>query len=142
MVVSNRLEQLRRRQRDEALMAQRELLAGTTKNTARPWGGDLRAEAIAQPVEVPPTEVEEVEPYDRSMSPDLLDIKRLPYDDRQIRVVQEKDDIQALVSTGFAKHVIRKMVCYLICPVRSTSQCRRFPIYSQTNHGDGRATRV
>ncbi|EJD01195.1 uncharacterized protein FOMMEDRAFT_110825 [Fomitiporia mediterranea MF3/22] len=97
VVVRNRLEQLRKRQRDEALLAQRELLAGVSKST-RSWGGDMRAEAIAQPAAEVPVEVEEVsEPYDRSMSPAPLDIRKLPYDDRQIRIVPEKEDVQGLL---------------------------------------------
>lgn len=99
MVVRNRLEQLRKRQRDEAFLAQEELLAGVAKNASKSWGGDLRAEAIVQPVLDTGSEPSEsAEPYDRSMSPTLLDINKLPYDDRQTRVVSGKEDVQALVS--------------------------------------------
>lgn len=98
VVVRNRLEQLRKRQRDEAVLAQEELLAGVAKNISKGWGGDLRAEAVMETPETANAEVEEVtEPYERSMSPALLDIRKLPYDDRQIRVVSEKEDLQALV---------------------------------------------
>lgn len=102
VVVRNRLEQLRKRQRDEALLAQKELLAGVAKNTSRSWGGDLRAEAIAQPtISQDVAEPEAPEPYDRSMSPTVLDIKKLPYDERQIHVISAKDDVQALVNCLF-----------------------------------------
>lgn len=40
---------------------------------------------------------EEVEPYDRSMSPPLLDIRKLPYEERQVDIVTELEDLRALV---------------------------------------------
>jgi hypothetical protein len=40
---------------------------------------------------------EEVEPYDREMSPELLDIAKLNSDDRQIRVISVEDDRRDLV---------------------------------------------
>lgn len=92
-MVRNRLEQLRKRQRDEALQAQEELLNGVANNAAQ---GKVRApvvevvnEAIAQ---------EQREPYSRSMSPALIDITKLPYEERQIDIVLEADDKRALVS--------------------------------------------
>lgn len=96
VVVRNRLEQLRKRQRDEALQAQNELLAGVAKSASRTWGGDMTAEAVPEREDIP--KEEDVEEYERSMSPALLDIKKLSYDDRQIKVVSEKDDIENLVS--------------------------------------------
>ena len=99
MVVRNRLEQLRKRQRDEAHLAQQELLAGVSKNTTRNWGGDLRADAVVQhSTSQEITEAESPEPYERSMSPAVLDIRKLPYDERQIRVVNARDDVRELVS--------------------------------------------
>lgn len=43
---------------------------------------------------VPP---EQVEPYDRSMSPALLDIRKLPYEERQIDIVTEIEELRSLV---------------------------------------------
>lgn len=83
-------------QRDEALLAQEELLAGVKKTVSKSWGGDIRAEAVEVVSEVLP-EKEVAEVYERSMSPELIDIRRLPYDDRQIRIVSEKEDLEALV---------------------------------------------
>lgn len=87
------MEQLRKRQRDEALQAQEELLNGVATNAAQ---GKVRApvvevvnEAVAQ---------EQREPYSRSMSPALIDITKLPYEERQIDIVLEADDRRALVS--------------------------------------------
>lgn len=96
VVVRNRLEQLRKRQRDEALQAQEELLAGVAKSASRNDGRHVvpvvdneQQEAVA---------AEDVEEYHRSMSPELLDIRRLPYEERQIDIVTAKEDLRALVS--------------------------------------------
>jgi hypothetical protein len=93
VVVRNRLEQLRKRQRDEALQAQEELLEGVA---------NIASQGMFRP---PPTEagvgqqaVEEiVEPYERGMSPDLVDITRLPHDERQVDIALESDDNATLV---------------------------------------------
>ena len=91
-MVRNRLEQLRKRQRDEALQAQEELLAGVARSAAR---GEKPVVHVEEPNIVPE---EEKIPYDRAMSPPLLDIRKLPYDERQIDIVTELDDLRALVS--------------------------------------------
>ena len=92
VVVRNRLEQLRKRQRDEALQAQEELLAGVARSAAR-GERPVVAEPDAQHAEP----AEDVEPYDRSMSPTLLDIRKLPYEERQIDIVTEVEVLRALV---------------------------------------------
>lgn len=97
VVVRNRLEQLRKRQRDEALQAQEELLAGVARSAAR---GE-RPNAVADNAEQENEPVEEQEPYDRSMSPALLDITKLPYEERQIDIVTEMEDLRALVRIFF-----------------------------------------
>ncbi|KIL68288.1 hypothetical protein M378DRAFT_185301 [Amanita muscaria Koide BX008] len=88
VVVRNRLEQLRKRQRDEALQAQEELLAGVVKSASRNAGDDTLH--LTQPVQE--EIVEETEPYDRAMSPLLLDFTKLSSDDRQLDVVIEEED--------------------------------------------------
>jgi hypothetical protein len=93
VVVRNRLEQLRKRQRDEALQAQEELLEGVA---------NIASQGMFRP---PPTETgvgqqavdEIVEPYERGMSPDLVDITRLPHEERQVDIVLESDDNASLV---------------------------------------------
>ena len=70
VVVRNRLEQLRKRQRDEALQAQEELLAGVAKSAIK---GEKRPAPESDIQAAGP--VEEREEYDRSMSPPLLDIR-------------------------------------------------------------------
>ncbi|KZP12094.1 hypothetical protein FIBSPDRAFT_898449 [Athelia psychrophila] len=95
VVVRNRLEQLRKRQRDEALQAQEELLAGVAKSASRKAGADTPAAEIPlEKIEVEP--MEEMEPYHRSMSPGLLDITRLPAEERQIDILTEEEDRHAL----------------------------------------------
>ena len=98
VVVRNRLEQLRKRQRDEALLAQEELLAGSSKrSSARTWGGDMRAVAVSE-ADDGKADVEDAPmPYDRSMSPAPIGIKKLSYEDRQLRVISEMEDLQNLV---------------------------------------------
>ncbi|KZV65805.1 hypothetical protein PENSPDRAFT_756194 [Peniophora sp. CONT] len=86
VVVRNRLEHLRKRQRDEALQAQEELLEGVASNASR----GVKVAPVAESVEDAPI------PYDRSMSPALINITSLPYDERQVDIVLEADDRRAL----------------------------------------------
>lgn len=110
MVVRNRLEQLRKRQRDEALQAQEELLAGVARSASKRYGTDVPAvEVEAVQEEVVP--VEEVELYNRSMSPVLLDITRLPAEERQIDILTEDEDRRALVSY-FEIELTRTLISY------------------------------
>lgn len=96
VVVRNRLEQLRKRQRDEALQAQEELLAGVAKTaSARSWGA---ADVLETEITETDEPMEAVEPYDRSMSPPLLDITKLPPEERQIDILTAAEDLRALVS--------------------------------------------
>ncbi|KAI0719506.1 mid region of cactin-domain-containing protein [Cerioporus squamosus] len=92
VVVRNRLEQLRKRQRDEALQAQEELLAGVAKSAQR---GDIRSVAPADGAQQDATE--EVEPYDRSMSPPLIDIRKLHHEERQVDILTTVEDLRYLM---------------------------------------------
>jgi hypothetical protein len=100
VVVRNRLEQLRKRQRDEALQAQEELLAGVAKSASKKYGTAVPAVEI-ETVQEEVVPVEEIEPYDRSMSPGLLDITKLPAEERQIDILTEEEDRRALVSSTY-----------------------------------------
>jgi hypothetical protein len=94
VVVRNRLEQLRKRQRDEALHAQEELLAGVARSAAQ----GLKDENYVAPVTTAEADMhEDMEPYDRSMSPPLIDIRKLTEDEREIDIVTELDDLRALL---------------------------------------------
>lgn len=95
VVVRNRLEQLRKRQRDEALQAQEELLAGVARTALA--GASSTEAVILQPSAIEVIAEEDREPYDRSMSPALIDITRLPLEERQIDIITEKEDLRALV---------------------------------------------
>lgn len=109
--MQNRLEQLRKRQRDEAFQAEEELRA-----SAKGWGGDMRAEAEPEPQdETPAMVVDEREPYEREMSPVLIDIMSLPSEDRQVEIISELDAVKALVSTYLYFH------CYLVIEAVSHS---------------------
>ncbi|KAH7930024.1 hypothetical protein BV22DRAFT_1102007 [Leucogyrophana mollusca] len=95
VVVRNRLEQLRKRQRDEALQAQEELLAGVAKSAAQGWN-DMRVATVESELAEAEVAPEETEPYDRSMSPVLIDITKLHADERQIDIVTEEADHHSL----------------------------------------------
>ena len=95
VVVRNRLEQLRKRQRDEALQAQEELLAGVARTASRRTAQHVTAETELVEEAIP---AEEMEMYDRAMTPPLIDITKLSTDEREIDIVLDVDDRQALVS--------------------------------------------
>jgi len=93
VVVRNRLEQLRKRQRDEALQAQEELLEGVASEASK---GKFPPPTI-EPDNGRRAVEENVEPYERGMSPDLVDITKLPHEERQVDIVLESDDKDALM---------------------------------------------
>lgn len=92
-MVRNRLEQLRKRQRDEALQAQEELLAGVARSASKKTAPDIIPSDIVEEV----VAVEEMEPYERSMSPLLIDVRKLSSDEREITVVVDKEDWRNMV---------------------------------------------
>jgi hypothetical protein len=115
VVVRNRLEQLRKRQRDEALLAQEELLAGVAKSASRKWGTEAHAAIVeAESTEPEVVLTEEMEDYDRSMTPELLDITKLPVEERQIDILTEEEDRRALVS-------VSNISCFCLLPSDTTS---------------------
>ncbi|KAL1712239.1 mid region of cactin-domain-containing protein [Schizophyllum commune] len=85
VVVRNRLEQLRKRQRDQALQAQEELL-----------GKAAAASKLVQPA-VQEVIEDEAEPYDRAMSPQPIDILKLPAEERDIDILTQKEALAALI---------------------------------------------
>ncbi|KAF9534919.1 mid region of cactin-domain-containing protein [Crepidotus variabilis] len=88
VVVRNRLEQLRKRQRDEALLAQEELLAGVARSAARRLVPDVAPSEEVNEVIL----AEDVEPYHRSMSPPLIDITQLTVEERDIDIIILQED--------------------------------------------------
>lgn len=98
VVVRNRLEQLRKRQRDEALQAQEELLAGVARSASK---GDHRLAVTPNAaVDAGPSEV--AEPYERGMSPPLLNILQLSAEEREMDIVTALEDKRNLVSASSA----------------------------------------
>ncbi|KAG5654063.1 hypothetical protein H0H81_007789 [Sphagnurus paluster] len=95
VVVRNRLEQLRKRQRDEALQAQEELLAGVVRSASKKWNNDAVPELETPEQEVIP--VEEMDEYDRVMSPVLLDVTKLPAEERDIDILTEAEALRLLL---------------------------------------------
>ncbi|KAF8138241.1 mid region of cactin-domain-containing protein [Boletus edulis] len=96
VIVRNRLEQLRKRQRDEALQAQEELLAGVAQSAVR-GTADTRVIVSATAQGEPEISGQYVEPYDRSMSPTLIDITKLRSDDREFDIVTERNETRTLL---------------------------------------------
>ncbi|KAJ1309131.1 hypothetical protein OPQ81_004807 [Rhizoctonia solani] len=94
-VVRNRLEQLRKRQRDEAFQAQSELLAAATSRN-KTFGGDIHADAGKDVEEPAVQEQDDTEPYERGMSPELIDIGKLPYEERQVEIIDIVEDLAQL----------------------------------------------
>ncbi|KAI0776071.1 mid region of cactin-domain-containing protein [Trametes elegans] len=92
VVVRNRLEQLRKRQRDEALLAQEELLAGVARSAQR---GD--APKVVPDNGFVQEAAEDAEPYDRSMSPPLIDIRDMRHEERQMDIVTTIEDLRHLM---------------------------------------------
>ncbi|KAF9008753.1 cactus-binding C-terminus of cactin protein-domain-containing protein [Cyathus striatus] len=87
IVVRNRLEQLRKKQRDEALQAQEELLAGVARSAQENATGIVIAGAADEIIDVA-----DVEPYDRCMSPPLLDITRLRPEEKEVDILTAEED--------------------------------------------------
>ncbi|KAJ7276131.1 mid region of cactin-domain-containing protein [Mycena haematopus] len=94
VVVRNRLEQLRKRQRDEALQAQEELLAGVARSASRRTESAIEMDVVEQE-EVP---AEEMEEYHRDMSPPILDITQLMPEEREIDILTEDEHRRALLA--------------------------------------------
>ncbi|KAI5454835.1 hypothetical protein NCC49_002117 [Naganishia albida] len=98
VVIKNRLEQLRQKQRHQAIKVQEEL-GGTLANSAAIADATEVTEAEAEAVE----EAEEIEEYSREMSPGLLDPGKLPPEDRNLPIVHEEDELRALFA---ARHLV------------------------------------
>lgn len=75
-------------------------MAGVAKSAAKGEKRPAVESELASHVAGPS---EEVEAYDRSMSPPLLDIRKLPYEERQIDIVAELEDLRALARCLFVK---------------------------------------
>ncbi|KAJ7774255.1 mid region of cactin-domain-containing protein [Mycena maculata] len=91
VVVRNRLEQLRKRQRDEAIQAQEELLAGVARSASKRIEAAVETDVVQEVVPA-----EEMEEYHRDMSPSLIDITQLMPEERDIDILTEYEHRRAL----------------------------------------------
>lgn len=108
VVVRNRLEQLRKRQRDEALQAQVELLGAANLGSRNQWPSEDELLSSQREDAQMEMEVDETEPYTRDMSPPLFEAGRLSYEDRQLQITKPIDDLRALACqiSLFLYHVL------------------------------------
>lgn len=102
MVLKNRLEQFKKRQRDEAAKQQKALgdkLAA--EGDANAFGGDMHAEGAdgGDPEDDAEDEDDVVEDYSRGMSPEPVGVKDITPLDRRLQILSESDFMRALVST-------------------------------------------
>lgn len=92
VVLKNRLEQFKKRQREDAAKVQAEL-GGTMASKAEDnFGGDMRAEVgEAEEIDDEADEDDWVEAYQPEMSPSPADPKTMVLDDRRLPIVPEED---------------------------------------------------
>jgi len=122
VVVRNRLEQLRKRQRDEALQAQVELLGTAAQPNTKQWPTEVQVPQ-SEAMEVDQGDVE-VEPYTRDMSPPVVEIAKLPYEERQFPVVNPEAELEALVSIQSTFHSMPILIRLQIAQRRSIAATR------------------
>lgn len=103
VVLKNRLEQFKKRQRDDAMKASASGNRPVSKEAAN-YGGDMQAAEMAeydQQAEEADDEVDEddwVEEYDPEMSPGPVETRDMTLEDRRLPVIEEEDHIRAIVS--------------------------------------------
>lgn len=108
IVLKNRLEQFKRRQREDAAKVQAEL-GGVLVSNENAFGGDIHADAGAVPTGGDEADDEEededdyVEDYDREMSPPIAEPRTMGLDERRLPIVNEEDELRALFA---ARHSI------------------------------------
>lgn len=78
------------------MQAQEELLAGVAHSAVQ-GVTDARVVVSTSAQGEPDVSAERIEPYDRSMSPSLIDITKLRPDERECDIVTERDEMRALV---------------------------------------------
>ncbi|TYJ57007.1 hypothetical protein B9479_002286 [Cryptococcus floricola] len=108
IVLKNRLEQFKRRQREDAAKVQAEL-GGVLATNTNTFGGDMHADAGVMPDEGDEADDEEddeddfIEDYNREMSPAIVDIRHMPIEERRLPIVREEDDLRQIFA---ARHSI------------------------------------
>lgn len=100
VVLKNRLEQFKKRQREEAAKQQQELENKIiAQGEAATFGGDMHADGgNGEEYEDDADDEDDfIEDYSRSMSPGPLELKTLGQEDRRLPVVSEQDFKRAIV---------------------------------------------
>ncbi|WVQ99282.1 hypothetical protein IAU59_006414 [Kwoniella sp. CBS 9459] len=113
VVLKNRLEQFKRRQREDAAKVQAELGGVIVNKPDDQFGGDMHADAgmgmggsgadLGDIDEEEEEEEDYVEAYDREMSPLPADPRTMVLDERRLPIIEEEDDLRALFA---ARHAI------------------------------------
>jgi hypothetical protein len=147
VVLKNRLEQFKKRQREDAAKVQAEMggVLVNQNNEPQAFGGDIRAEVgIADDADDEADEDDYIEEYDPEMSPEPADPRTMHLDERRLPIVTEEDEWRALV--------IATTLCVsaelILFAVQGSADChiRQFraptiPSASSTYHsGDGVST--
>jgi hypothetical protein len=104
VVLKNRLEQFKKRQREDAAKVQAEL-GGTMASKAEDnFGGDMRAElGQAEEIDDEADEDDWVEAYQPEMSPSPADPKTMVLDDRRLPIVPEEDFFRTVFEASLAR---------------------------------------
>jgi hypothetical protein len=100
VVLMNRLEQFKKRQREDAAKLQAELggVLVNRKAEADNFGGDMHAEVgEAEDADDEADEDDYVEEYDPDMSPAPVDLRTMMLEERRLPIVDEEDELRALV---------------------------------------------
>ncbi|KAK8864289.1 hypothetical protein IAR55_001535 [Kwoniella newhampshirensis] len=106
IVLKNRLEQFKRRQREDAAKVQAELGGVIVNSADNTFGGDMRADAgdvELEDIEEEEDEDDYVEIYDKEMSPAPADPRTMVLEERRLPIVDEEDELRALFA---ARHSI------------------------------------
>ena len=108
LVLSNRLEQLRMRQREDALRVQGDIAALVNHTASRAQGGandgvdeeDEMGEEDEQLIEE-----DMLEAYSDEMAPQLYEPSKLSYEDKQVPVVNDLEEKKKLVSVTLSCYI-------------------------------------
>jgi len=129
VVLKNRLEQFKKRQREEAAKQQQELgnkMVAQGETSA--FGGDIHADGDGEGYEDDADDEDDIiEDYSRSMSPGVVDVRDLAQEDRRLQVLTEAEFKRSIVSPppGWNGKKADQAV-------QSTSSSRRIIIRTQT----------
>ena len=131
VVLKNRLEQFKKRQREDAAKVQQELggTVLTTQADANVFGGDMHADiGIPDDADDEMDEDDYVEEYDPEMSPEPLDQRTMQFEERRLPIIDEDDNLRAIFTARraitSASFVPRHVVHRPSEPTTSTSVIR------------------